>query len=381
MVPAELFARVEFLDRQVLAEAQQYQNTLVKPVGSLSRLEEIGCFISACQGQVPPKRIERARVVVFAGDHGVASRGVSAFPSSVSLQMADSMHNGGAAINVLARAAGASVRVADISLDHEASGDERVSRSCGSIDVEDAMTEEQVIHALEIGKRIADQEIDSGADLLIPGDLGIGNTTPAAALIGTFTLAEPVVVVGRGTGIDDEGWKRKVSAIRDAMFRARHLRQDPIAIARTISSPDLAAMAAFIAQAAVRRTPVILDGAVVTSAALLANKLAPGARRWFIAGHRSPEPAHSVALDALGLKPLLEFGMRLGEGSGAAAALPLVKAAVDLMIDMSTMESANVDNRTVDATTTVEVVTPEEAVTAGEAGASISTPAARTPTA
>lgn len=373
MVPAELFARVEFPDRQVLAEAQQYQNTLVKPVGSLSRLEEIGCFIAACQGQVPPKRIERARIVVFAGDHGVASRGVSAFPSSVSLQMADSMHNGGAAINVLARAAGASVRVADISLDHEAFGDERVSRSCGSIDVEDAMTEEQVIHALEIGKRIADQEIDSGADLLIPGDLGIGNTTPAAALIGTFTLAEPVVVVGRGTGIDDEGWKRKVSAIRDAMFRARHLRQDPIAVARTISSPDLAAMAAFIAQAAVRRTPVILDGAVVTSAALLANKLAPGARRWFIAGHRSPEPSHSVALDALGLTPLLEFGMRLGEGSGAAASLPLVKAAVDLMIDMSTMESANVDDRTDAGDDTGETAA------IGEAGASTSITATGTP--
>ncbi|GAB3589951.1 Nicotinate-nucleotide--dimethylbenzimidazole phosphoribosyltransferase [Corynebacterium faecale] len=373
MVPAELFARVEFPDRQVLAEAQQYQNTLVKPVGSLSRLEEIGCFIAACQGQVPPKRIERARIVVFAGDHGVASRGVSAFPSSVSLQMADSMHNGGAAINVLARAAGASVRVVDISLDHEAFGDERVSRSCGSIDVEDAMTEEQVIHALEIGKRIADQEIDSGADLLIPGDLGIGNTTPAAALIGTFTLAEPVVVVGRGTGIDDEGWKRKVSAIRDAMFRARHLRQDPIAVARTISSPDLAAMAAFIAQAAVRRTPVILDGAVVTSAALLANKLAPGARRWFIAGHRSPEPSHSVALDALGLTPLLEFGMRLGEGSGAAASLPLVKAAVDLMIDMSTMESANVDDRTDAGDDTGETAA------IGEAGASTSITATGTP--
>lgn len=345
MVPAELFARVEFPDQKVLARAQEYQRTLAKPPGSLSRLEEIGCFIAACQGQVPPKRIERPRVVVFAGDHGIATKGVSPYPSSVSLQQAANMAEGGAGINVLARAGGASVRVADISLDHDVWGEERVSRSCGSIDYEDAMTDEQVLRAFEIGRRIADQEIDSGADLLIPGDLGIGNTTPAAALIGTFTLAEPVVVVGRGSGIDDEGWKRKVTAIRDAMFRVRDRRQDPIAIARMISSPDLAAMAAFIAQAAVRRTPVLLDGAVVTSAALLANKLAPGARRWFLAGHLSKEPAHAIALDALGLKPILEFGMWLGEGAGAAAALPLVKVAVDVMIDMNTLESASIDDR------------------------------------
>lgn len=359
MVPAELFARVEFPDQKVLAQAQAYHRTLAKPAGSLSRLEELGCFISACQGQVPPKRLERARVVVFAGDHGIATKGVSPYPAAVSLQQAANMASGGAGINVLARAGGASVRVADISLDHEAWGEERVSRSCGSIDYEDAMTPEQLQRAFEIGKRIADQEVDSGADILIPGDLGIGNTTPAAALIGTFTLAEPVVVVGRGSGIDDEGWKRKVTAIRDAMFRVRSLRQDPIAIAQKISSPDLAAMAAFIAQAAVRRTPVILDGAVVTAAALLANKLAPGARRWFIAGHRSKEPAHTIALDALGLKPLLEYGMWLGEGAGAAAALPLVKMSVDLMLDMNTLDAAGINDRTdVAGTDEVDTVAP-----------------------
>lgn len=345
MVPAELFARVDFPDADALAQAQELQRRLAKPAGSLSRLEELGCFISSCQGQVPPKRIDRPRVIVFAGDHGIATKGVSPYPSSVSLQQAENMRNGGAGINVLARASGAGVRVVDVSLDHEAWGDERVSRSCGSIDFEDAMTTEQVLRAFEIGKRIADQEVDSGADILIPGDLGIGNTTPAASLIGTFTLAEPAVVIGRGSGVDDEGWKRKITAIRDAMFRVRDLRQDPVAVAQKISSPDLAAMAAFIAQAAIRRTPVILDGAVVTSAALLANKLAPGARRWYIAGHRSKEPAHSIALEALGLTPLLDFGMWLGEGAGAAAALPLVKMSVDIMIDMNTLASASIDDR------------------------------------
>lgn len=340
--PAELFARVDAPSAAIRDQAQAYHNQLTKPAGSLGKLEEIGTWLCACQGVVPPRAITRPRVVVFAGDHGVAARGVSAFPQEVSLQMAANIRAGGAAINALAESAGATVRVADISLDHDAWGDERVSRSCGAINVEDAMTEEQVFRALTIGKMIADQEVDSGADLLIAGDLGIGNTTPAAALTGVATGTEPVAVVGRGTGIDDEAWKRKVEAIRDAMFRVRRFRDDPVRVLQAISSPDLAAMAGFLAQAAVRRTPVILDGAVVTSAALWATRLAPGARNWWLAGHQSVEPAHRVALRQLELTPLLEYNMRLGEGSGAAAALPLVRAAANIMINMATFDSAGV---------------------------------------
>ncbi|MEJ5928909.1 nicotinate-nucleotide--dimethylbenzimidazole phosphoribosyltransferase [Corynebacterium sp. H128] len=342
MVPAEIFDRVQTPSAQAREEATEFQTQLTKPVGSLGRLEEIGVFLSACQGQVPPRPINRARIVVFAGDHGVAQHGVSAFPSEVSLQMAANIRAGGAAISVLAESAGASVRVADISLDHEAWGEERVSRSCGAIHLEDAMTAEQVIRALQIGKQIADQEVDGGADLLMAGDLGIGNTTPAAALIGVATRSEPVAVVGRGTGIDDEGWKRKVSVVRDAMFRVRNFRNDPIRVLQAISSPDLAAMAGFLAQASIRRTPVILDGVVVTSAALWATRLAPGARNWWLAGHQSAEPAHKFALQNLELEPLLEYNMRLGEGSGAMTALPLVKAAADIMANMATFAAAGV---------------------------------------
>lgn len=342
MQAAELFPVVEIPSASVRQEAVNYHNTLTKPAGSLGKLEEIGIWLSACQSVVPPKPIERARVVVFAGDHGVAKSGVSAFPQEVSLQMAENIRHGGAAINVLAESAGASVRLADISLDHDAWGDERVSRSCGAIDIEDAMTEEEVIRAINIGKMIADQEVDSGADLLIAGDLGIGNTTPTAALIGVATRTEPVAVVGRGTGIDDEAWKRKVAVVRDAMFRVRTFRDDPIRVLQAISSPDLAAMAGFLAQAAIRRTPVLLDGAVVTSAALWANRLAPGARNWWMAGHKSVEPSHGIALQALELTPLLEYNMRLGEGSGAAAALPMVKAAANIMAHMATFASAGV---------------------------------------
>jgi len=248
MVPAELFAKVEAPNAEVEQQARDRQLTLTKPAGSLGRLEDLGVWISACQGQCPPHSINNPRIVVFAGDHGVAQHGVSAYPSEVSLQMAANIQAGGAAINVLGRAAGASVRVVDVSLDHDVWGDERVSRSCGSIDREDAMDDDQVIRSLQIGQRVADQEVDSGVDLLIAGDLGIGNTTPAAALIGAMTSTEPVVVVGRGTGIDDEGWKRKVTAVRDAMYRVRAIKHDPIAVLKAISSPDLAAMAGFLAQ-------------------------------------------------------------------------------------------------------------------------------------
>lgn len=339
---AELFPRIIAPDEKVREEATARQNALTKPMGALGRLEQVGIWLAACQGQCPPHRIEDARVYVFAGDHGVAKNGISAYPPEVSLQMVDAINSGAAGVSVLAASVGAKVQVIDISLDHDAEGPYRIRRSSGAVDKEDAMTTDETIAAIRAGIAIADSAVDSGADLLIAGDLGIGNTTIAAALIGTICNEEPVVVVGRGTGVDDEGWKRKVSAIRDAMFRARDLRHDPIAVLRTIASPDLAAMAGFLAQAAVRRTPVILDGVVVTAVALMANKLAPGARQWWTAGHKGAEPAHALALKYLRLDPLLEAGFRLGEGSGAVAALPMVRMAADILIDMRTFEETGV---------------------------------------
>ncbi|MCQ9352283.1 nicotinate-nucleotide--dimethylbenzimidazole phosphoribosyltransferase [Corynebacterium sp. 153RC1] len=345
MQPSDFFPKVERPSQEAEKQARQFQLNLTKPTGSLARLEDLGVWLSACQDQVPPRKITRPRLVVFAGDHGIATKNVSPYPIEVSIQMAENIRQGGAGVNVIANQSGTGVRVADISLNHDAWGDERVSKSCGSIDREDAMTEEQLIRAIEIGKRIADQEIDSGADLLMGGDLGIGNTTPSAVIIGLLTNQEPVVVTGRGSGVDDEGWKRKVEAVRDAMFRARKHRGDVLTMMRMVTSPELAAMAAFIAQAAVRRTPVLLDGVVVTASALLAEQMAPGARRWMQAGHQSAEPAHQFALEYLGLTPLLTLGLRLGEGSGAAAAVPLVKMGADIMNDMATFESAQVSGK------------------------------------
>ncbi|MGW4845842.1 nicotinate-nucleotide--dimethylbenzimidazole phosphoribosyltransferase [Nocardia brasiliensis] len=357
------FGAVTPPDAQVRAAAEQRQAQLTKPGGALGRLEELGNWVAACQGVCPPKQFERARVVVFAGDHGVARHGVSAYPSEVTAQMVANFLAGGAAVNALAAVANATVRVADISVDADTDPvvtKHKVRRSSGAIDREDALTDDEVRAALAAGKAIADDEIDAGADLLVAGDMGIGNTTPATVLIATLTDTEPVAAVGRGTGVDDAGWARKVAAIRDAMRRARPVVKDPVELLRVAAGADFAAMAAFLAQAAARRTPVLLDGVVVTAAALVAENLAAGSAAWWLAGHRSTEPAHQLALQRLRLEPLLDFGMRLGEGSGALTALPLLRAAVAALADMSTFAEAGVSTADTDTADNTALSVPAD---------------------
>ncbi|ORB27619.1 nicotinate-nucleotide--dimethylbenzimidazole phosphoribosyltransferase [Mycolicibacterium parafortuitum] len=341
------FPEIPAPDADAAAAAAQRQLRLTKPAGALGRLEELSIWVSACQGVCPPQQFERARVVVFAGDHGVAGAGVSAYPPEVTAAMVANFAAGGAAVNVLAEVAGATVRVADMAVDTDeplspAIGAHKIRRSSGNIAVEDALTPGEVVQAIDAGRAIADEEVDSGADLLIAGDMGIGNTTPATTLIAALTDSEPVAVVGRGTGIDDAGWARKTAAIRDALYRTRRLSADPIALLRICGGADLAAMTGFCAQAAVRKTPVLLDGMVVTAAALAADRLAPGARQWWRAGHRSTEPAHTLALQRLELSPIVELDMRLGEGSGAVVALPVLRAAVATLASMATFEEAGI---------------------------------------
>jgi nicotinate-nucleotide--dimethylbenzimidazole phosphoribosyltransferase len=336
-------------DADAAAAARARQDTLTKPPGALGRLEGLSVWIAACQGHCPPRQFERARVVVFAGDHGVAQCGVSAYPPEVTAQMVANIDSGGAAINALAGVADATVRVVDLAVDADALSEQigahKVRRGSGNITREDALTGEETARAIEAGQRIADEEVDAGADLLIAGDMGIGNTTPATVLVAALTDAEPVAVVGYGTGIDDAGWARKTAAVRDALFRARNMLSDPVGLLRCCGGADLAALAGFCAQAAVRRTPLLLDGMAVTAAALVADQLAPGARQWWQAGHRSAEPAHGLALAALELEPILDLGMRLGEGTGAAVALPVLRAAVAALSSMATFSTAGVATR------------------------------------
>ena len=330
-------------DAAAAADARARQDRLTKPAGALGRLEQLSIWVAGCQGACPPRQFTRARIVVFAADHGVAAAGVSAYPSEVTAQMVANIEAGGAAINALAAVADAGVRVVDIAVDSEAPGPHRVRRASGNIAVEDALSPAEADAALAAGRAIADEEVDGGADLLIAGDMGIGNTTAATALVATVSGTEPVAAVGRGTGIDDAGWMRKTAAVRDAMFRAR--RAEPAELLRIAGGADLAAMTGFLAQAAVRRTPVLLDGLVVSAAALLAERLAPGARAWWQAAHRSPEPAHTLALNSLGLEPILDLGMRLGEGTGAAVALPVLRGAVETLSSMATFDAAGVTDR------------------------------------
>ncbi|GAB05599.1 nicotinate-nucleotide--dimethylbenzimidazole phosphoribosyltransferase [Gordonia amarae] len=342
---AEIFPPIDAPDHDVAEAARARQLTLTKPPGSLGRLEELGNWVAACQGICPPRPLRSPRVVVFAGDHGVARDGVSAYPPEVTAQMVANIGGGGAAINVLARRAGATVHVADISVDADtdpAVAAFKVRRSCGDLRVTDTLTIDEARQALAAGRAIADSLVDAGADLLIAGEMGIGNTTPASVLIGTITSREPVEVVGRGSGIDDAGWIRKTAAIRDGMRRVRPHRHDPLTMLATVAGADLAAMAGFLAQAAVRRTPVIVDGVIVTATALVAEQLAPGAVQWWVAGHRSVEPAHAAALEHLDLEPIMEMSMRLGEGTGAVLALPVVQSAIDVLTSMATFGEAGV---------------------------------------
>ncbi|KAA9154419.1 nicotinate-nucleotide--dimethylbenzimidazole phosphoribosyltransferase [Amycolatopsis acidicola] len=337
------FADVPHPDELVRAEAKRRHATLIKPVESLGRLEELGAWIAACQGTCPPRPVARPRVVVFAGDHGVAAKGVSAYPAGVTAQLVNALLKDEGVPTALAPVAGAGLRVVDISVDGETAAQEfKVRKGSGSIDTEDALSPEETEAALQAGVDIANAEVDAGADLLIAGDLGVGVSTPSSVLIAALTGTEPVAVVGRGSGIDDNAWMRKAAVIRDALRRARTVLTDPTALLRVASGADLAAMTGFLAQAAIRRTPVLLDGLAASAAALVAEELAPNARGWWAAAHRCAEPAHDLALDHLDLKPILDLGIRLGEAAGALTALPVLAMAVRLLSDVATYDSAGV---------------------------------------
>ncbi|MDX6257291.1 MAG: nicotinate-nucleotide--dimethylbenzimidazole phosphoribosyltransferase [Frankiales bacterium] len=332
-------------------EARRRQARLTKPAGALGRLEELSIWLAGVRGCCPPPPAARPRVVVFAGDHGIAAAGVSAYPAEVTAQMMANILAGGAAVNVLARQVGATVRVLDLAVATDLLGapaetmKHKVRAGSGRIDREDALSRRETETAIAAGRAIADEEIDAGADLLIAGDMGIGNTTPATVLVALLTGAEPHTLVGRGTGIDDAAWIRKTRAVRDAVRRGRSHLEQPARLVGVVGGADFAAMAGFLARAAERRTPVVLDGVVSAAAALVADRLTPGARAWWVAGHRSTEPAHTAALAELGLLPLLDLGLRLGEGTGALLALPLLQSAAATLAEMATFDEAGVSDQ------------------------------------
>lgn len=331
---ATLAATVSWPDHEAEQAARDH-------AAGLGRLDALAEWLGGVQGGYPPREPQRARVVIFAGDHGIASAGVSAAaPGSTAAWVAE-LAEGGATVNILAELAGAGVRVVDIAVDDDREVEGRVRRGSGRIDREDALTADEALGAVEAGIAIADGEIDSGADLLIAGQLGVGATTVAAVLVSVITNTEPVKVVGRGTGIDDDTWMRKASAIRDARLRAWPTRATPTDLLATAGGADVAALTGFLLRAAARRTPVLLDGLTAAAAALVTHELQPRCVRWWRVGQPTREPAHAIALRHLGQEPILDLGMNTGDGSAALLALPVLRAAIRTRADRA-QASANV---------------------------------------
>ena len=335
---------------EVRARAADRLGALATPPGALGRLGDLAVWLAATQGRVPPDPVEEVRLVVFAGDHGVAEHGVSAFPPAITGAMVRTLLAGQAGVSALARAHGVRVRVLDLGVDEDFIDlpvdvrgplqSHKVRRSSGAIHREDALSPEETHRALAAGAAVAREEVAAGAQLLLSGDMGIGNTTPAAALVaaGLRAAGSPVSgvdVAGRGTGVDDHGLARKVAVVDAALARVGDRGHDPAETLAALGSADLAATVGFLRAAAEDGVPVLLDGLMSVACALTADRLAPGAAAWFAAGHRSGEPAQVLALRHLGLDPLLDLGMRLGEGSGAVLAVPLLRSAATLLRDVA----------------------------------------------
>ncbi|MCY7401825.1 MAG: nicotinate-nucleotide--dimethylbenzimidazole phosphoribosyltransferase [Nocardioides sp.] len=323
------------------AEARLRLEGLATPPGALGRVGELGVWLAAAQGVVPPRPLDDARLVVFAGDHGVAAHGVSAYPPAVTEAMVRTIVAGRAGVSALATAHGVRVTVLDIAVDADLADlpaevtERKVRRGSGAIHLTDALTRKEAEQSLALGRLVAKEQIDAGAQLLMTGDLGIGNTTPAAALVAAVLGLPADEVTGRGTGIDDEGWIRKRDVVAQALDRVAGRTDDPTEVLTALGSADLAAATGFLIEASTSGVPVLLDGLMSLACAVVAEAMAPGASAWWVAGHRSTEPAQSHALKSLGLEPLLDLGMRLGEGSGAVAALPVLRSGIAVLRDVA----------------------------------------------
>jgi nicotinate-nucleotide--dimethylbenzimidazole phosphoribosyltransferase len=343
-------AAIRPADAEAMTAARELQARLTKPAGSLGALEELSVRLAGLAGVCPPPLPQPATVAVFAGDHGVHAQGVSPWPQEVTAQMVANFVAGGAVVNAFARQTGADVMVVDVGVAIPLHGgpnllDANVRRGTRDMTAGPALTREEAQAAVEVGVKVAETLVEQGARILLTGDMGIANTTPAAALIAAFAGVPADVATGRGTGIDDETLTHKIGVVAAALERHAPDPADPLGVLAAVGGLEHAALTGFILGAAARRTPVIVDGVIAASAAVAAAAFAPDSVAAMVAGHRSAEPGASVALAHLGLEPLLDLGMRLGEGSGAVLALPVVQAAVRVLHEVATFDSAGVSEK------------------------------------
>jgi nicotinate-nucleotide--dimethylbenzimidazole phosphoribosyltransferase len=350
---AAVLDRIRHVDPAWVERAAARQLELTKPPGSLGRLEEIANRMAAIQATLSPSA-DRARIVLFAGDHGVCAEGVNPYPQAVTAQMVANFLRGGAAINALARVARVELEIVDAGVAHqipERSGLICRAIACGTKNfcVEPAMTREQARASLSVGFEMADRAATDGCTLLGAGEMGIANTTPASALTAALTGLDPAAVIGRGTGADDECMARKRSAVERALaLHAKHV-HEPLDLLARLGGFEIGAMCGLYLGAAANRCAALVDGFIATAAAALATRFNPDVRDYLFPAHRSTEPGHAPLIVLIGHRPLLDLEMRLGEGTGAALAVPLIRAAVAAFTQMATFSSAGVSGASGDA--------------------------------
>lgn len=339
---------IQSVDLNAGEETRRYLDTLTKPPGSLGALEELAIQLSAITGELKPS-VTPPAVVVFAADHGVADEGVSAFPQAVTAQMVANFANGGAAINVFARQIGAQVEIVDVGVASPLTlpgvTSAKVRHGTANMVLEDAMQCDQAIAAIDVGAAAVERAKRAGAKCIMVGEMGIANTTASSAMLAVLTGESVANVVGAGTGINPQQQAHKVAVIERAIAARNADSQASLEVLAKLGGLEIAAMTGAYLAAAAQRLPAIVDGFIATVAALTACRLCPAVRGYLIFGHRSQEPGHDVALKALEAKPLLDMGMRLGEGSGAALAYPLLQAATAMVAEMATFTDAGVSDK------------------------------------
>jgi len=346
----EAISSIRSLDVRAARQARERQDRLTKPAGSLGRLEALSVQLAGITGRPLPS-IKHKVIVTMAGDHGVVAEGVSAFPQEVTPQMVLNFLHGGAAINVLARHVGARVVVVDMGVaaelgSHPGLVDRKVARGTADMARGPAMTREQAVQAVEAGIAIVEDEIARGLDIVGTGDMGIGNTTPSAAIAAAITGQPAAMVVGRGTGVDDAGLARKIAVVEQALAVNRPDPKDALDVLAKVGGFEIGGLAGVILGAAAHRRPVVVDGFISGAAAIIAAGLAPQVRPYLIGAHRSQERGHRAMLRWLGLRPLVGLDMRLGEGTGAALGIFLAEAASKVLGEMATFGEAGVSEKT-----------------------------------
>lgn len=341
--------RIGPLDESAMAGARERQDRLTKPQGSLGRLETVSVQLAGIQGRTIPRILEKA-VIVMAGDHGILEEGFHNWPQEVTAQMVLNFLQGGAAINVLSRHVGSRVLVVDMGVATPLDPDpglvsRKVASGTRNMAVGPAMTYSQALEAVEAGIRVVFGEIDRGLDLVATGDMGIGNTSPSAAICSVMTGKTVPEVTGRGTGIDDEQLNRKIQAVQRAIEVNRPDPRDPLDVLSKVGGFEIAGLAGVILGAASRRVAVVIDGFISGAAALIAAEMCPQVKDYLFAGHLSAEPGHRIMLDHMGLAPLLCLDMRLGEGTGAVLAMALIEASAKILAEMATFGEASVSEK------------------------------------